>query len=280
MEKRASKRAVHVLLAAAAIAAANPSPVSAQIYEPLLFAYGQLQRPLKYMRGRMNPYMDRKTDFFGGIDAAKATTFAWMGLTYAPMGVLAEDGWRVRFIGGAGLYSYRTSVAPGGINDASAFSGEILGGYRKTFENIFGQTLYVGAFAGLHYEDQILVYSDPSNPARGSEAGIKGSLEAYARVWERYIGTAFVSVSSVHNKYHGKLAALYELEETWSLRGERWAFGGEIAALGDARYNEERAGLVSSLTLDKKIISLSAGVLQNSGRGDGTYVTLSVYSPF
>jgi hypothetical protein len=276
MTKRAISRAV-LVLAAAVIAAASSTPVSAQVYEPLLFAYGELQR---YMRGRLNPYVDRKTDFFGGIDAAKATKFAWMGVTYAPLGTLAEDGWRVRLMGGAGRYSYQTSIAPGGINDVSAFSGEVLGGYRKTFENVLGQRLFVGAFAGLHYESQILLYNDPSNPARGSEAGIKGSLEAYARVWERYIGTAFVSGSTVHNKYHGKFSALYELSETWSLRGERWAFGGEFAALGDARYNEERAGLVASLTLEKKIITLSVGALQNSGRGDGSYVTLSVYSPF
>lgn len=279
MTKRAMHRAL-LVLAAAVITAVNNTPVSAQIYDPLLFAYGELQRPVRYMRGRMSPYFDRKSDFFGGIDMAKGTAFAWMGVTYAPLGMLAEDGWRVRLAGGAGRYSYRTSAAPDGINDANAFSGEVLGGYRKAFRNIFGQTFYVGAFAGLHYEDQILVYADPSNPARGSKAGIKGSLEAYARVWERYIGTAFVSISSVHNKHHGKFAALYELTETWSLRGERWAFGGEIAALGDARYNEERAGPVTSLTLDKKIITLSAGVLQNSGRGDGGYVTLSVYSPF
>jgi hypothetical protein len=277
MANCASNRAFQVLTAAAIFAAAGTTPVSAQIYEPILFAYGELQR---YMRGRLNPYFDQKTDFFGGIDASKATAFAWMGVTYAPLGTLAEDGWRVRLMGGAGRYSYQTSIVPGGINDVGAFSGEVLGGYRKTFENVLGQRLYVGAFAGLHYESQILLYNDPSNPARGSEAGIKGSLETYARVWERYIGTAFVSISTVHNKYHGKLAALYELSETWSLRGERWALGGEVSALGDARFNEERAGFVGSLTLQKKIVTLSAGVLQNSGRGDGTYVTLSVYSPF
>lgn len=273
MTKCAANRAVQVVIAAAVIATASAAPVSAQFYEPILFAYGELTRPLNYMRGRASPYFDRKADFFGGIDAAKATTFAWMGVTYAPIGMLAEDGWRVRLMGGAGKYSYQAAVAPGGINYAHTFSGEVLGGYRKTFRNVFGQTLYVGVFAGLHYEDQILVYSDPANPARGSETGIKGSFEVYARVWERYIGTVFASASTVHKKYHGKTAILYELTD-------RLALGGEIAAMGDARYSEERAGLVGSLTWNKRIVTLSAGALQNSGRGDGSYVTLSVYSPF
>lgn len=213
MKKRARNRAIQIL-SAAAIVTANASPVSAQIYEPLLFAYGELNRPLNYMRGRASPYIDRKADFFGGIDAAKATTFAWMGVTWSPMGLLAEDGWRVRFMGGAGRYSYQTNVAPGGVNDANAFTAELLGGYRKTFTGILGQTVYVGAFAGVQYEDQLLVYDDPSNPAQGSEAGIKGSIEIYSRIWERYIATAFATLSTVHKKYHAKATALYQLNET------------------------------------------------------------------
>ncbi len=268
---RASTRAV--LLIAAALASATPTSVSAQIYEPLLFAYGEMMRPLNYLRGRASPYFDRKTDFFGGIDAARATTFAWMGVTYAPLGVLAEDGWRVRLIGGAGLYSYHTQIVPGGVNQANVFSGEVLGGYRKTFDGLLGQRVYAGLFAGLHYEDQMLFFSDPGNPAQGSEIGIKATLELYSRIQERYIASAFASVSSVHNKYHAKATLLYELNETWGI-------GGELALLGDARYNEQRAGLVGSLTWQKKVFALSAGFLDNSGRGDGGYITLSVYSPF
>lgn len=272
MGNRAGIRAIQAL-AVAVFACASATPSSAQFYEPLLFAYGELSRPVTWMRGRMNPYIDRKTDFFGGIDAAKATTSVWMGVTWAPMGMLAEDGWRVRLIGGAGRYSYQTSIVPGGINDASAYSGEALGGYRKTFGNVFGQKLYAGAFVGLHYEDQSLALDDPSNPARGGEIGIKGSLELYSRIHDRYIASAFASLSSVHDKYHAKASLLYELNEMWAL-------GGELAALGDARYNEERVGLAGSLTWQKRIFALSAGVLQNSGRGDGTYLSFSVYMPF
>lgn len=270
MSKRAGKVSVVASLAASIFAAC---PAQAQQASLPVQAYEQLMRRYEYLWGRATPYIDRKADFFGGIDAAKATTFAWMGATYAPKGTLAEDGWRVRFMGGAGRYSYRTAASPGGINEANAFSVELLGGYRKTFGNVLGQTFYVGAFAGVHYENQILVYEDPSNPARGSEAGVKASLELYSRVWERYIASAFGSLSTVHNKYYAKASLLYELNETWAL-------GGEIVAMGDARYNEQRAGAAGSLTWRKKIFTLSAGALENSGRGNGAYLTLSVYSPF
>ena len=254
------------------IPASVPTAKAQQVSIPVQ-AYGLLHRRAEYLWGLANPYIQNKADFFGGIDAAKATTFVWMGATYAPFGTLGDDGWRVRVIGGAGKYSHNTSVAPGGINDAFAFSGELLGGYRKAFADVLGHTIYAGVFAGLHYEDQILVYDDPGNPARGSDAGFKASLELYSRVRQHFIVTAFGSVSTVHEKYYAKTSLLYELNETWSL-------GGEIAAMGDARHKEQRAGLAGSLSWQKKIFTLSAGMLDNSERGDGTYLTLSVYSPF
>jgi hypothetical protein len=272
MTKSAGKRAIQIFLAAAT-ASAMTTHVAAQVHAPILFVYEQASRPWTYLRGRMNPYVDRKTDFFGGIDAAKSTTFAWMGVTWAPMGILDDDGWRIRLKGGAGHYTYRTPVSPDGSNDANAFSAEALGGYRKTFDNVLGQRLYVGAFAGLHYEDQILIYNDPANRAAGSELGIIGSIEVYSRIADRYVATAFATVSSVHNKYHAKATLLYELNGTWAL-------GGELAVLGDARYDEQRVGAVAALYWQKRIISLSAGALENSGRGNGGYLTLSVYSPF
>jgi hypothetical protein len=248
------------------------SPAQAQAPAPLpIQAYERLMQPFNtYVT---IPYLHQKADFFGGVDTAKSTTFAWMGATYAPMGTLIEDGWRVRFMGGAGRYTYQTQIVPGGINDANVFTVELLGGYRKTFDNIFGNSIYVGAFAGVHYEDQMLAYDDPLNAARGSESGIKGSLELYSRLYQRYIASAFGTVSTVHQKYYAKAALLYEFNETWAL-------GGELATMGDARYNEHRFGAAASLTWRKKIFVLSAGALDNSGRGTGTYTTLSIYSPF
>lgn len=262
MAKRAGKCAWKFLIAAL-FAAPNFS-------SPPAFAYESLFRPFTYLSV---PQLYRKADFFGGIDAADETMFAWTGVTYAPHGTLLEDGWRVRFMGGAGRYSYRTSIVPGGINDANIYSAELLAGYRKTFDNIFGRKVYVGVFAGVNYEDQILVFADPFNRAQGSEAGIKATIEFYSRIAQNYIVTAFATASTVHNKYHAKTTLLYELNEMW-------AFGGEVATMGDARYFEHRAGLAGSFTWQRKIFVLSAGSLDNSGRGSGLYTTLSIYSPF
>lgn len=262
MAKRAGKCAwKFVGLGWLAVAIASACPAN---------AYENLFRPFSYLS---IPHLHQKVDFFGGVDIADAVSFAWAGATYAPLGTLAEDGWRVRFMGGAGRYTYRTSIVPGGINDANVYAAEVLGGYRKTFDNIFGQKAYVGVFAGAAYEDQMLLYADPFNPAQGSEAGVKATAEIYSRISQNYILTAFATASSVHNKYYAKSTLLYELNETWAL-------GGEVATMGDARYTEHRAGLAGSLTWRRKIFVLSAGALDNSGRGTGAYATLSIYSPF
>lgn len=233
-------------------------------------AYEQLHRPFA---GLAVPQLQQKADFFGGIDFADAVIFAWAGATYAPAGTLVEDGWRVRFMGGAGRYTYLTSVVPGGVNDANVYAAELLGGYRKTFDNLFGQRVYLGAFAGVNYESQVLALADPFNPTQGNETGIKAALEIYSRIAQHYILIANASASSAHKKHYAKASLFYELSPRWSL-------GGEIVTMGDARYSENRAGLAASLTWHSKILTLSAGTLDNTGRGSGLYTTLSVYSPF
>lgn len=233
-------------------------------------AYELLIRPFASLSAQ---HLHRKADFFGGVDLADEVVFAWAGATYAPTGTLLEDGWRLRFMGGAGRYSYHTAAVPGGVNDVSTYAAELLGGYRKTFDDIFGQRVYLGAFAGVNHDSQLLAMPDPLHPTQGNETGIKGALELYSRIAQHYIFIANASASTAHKKYFVKASLSYE----WNAR---WSLGGEIIAMGDARYSENRAGLTTSLTWQNKIVTLSAGTLDNTGRGSGLYTTLSVYSPF
>lgn len=214
------------------------------------------------------PVFAKRADFFGGIDATRDSTFAWSGMTFAPRGRLDEDGFRVRLTGGTGMYRYRTGNVPGGINEADVVSGEILGGYRHAFGPVIAS-----AYLGIAYEDQRLRAADASNPTQGSETGIKAAFDLYVRLWSHYIATAFVTGSTVHNKYHARATFLRELNE-------RWAVGVEGGALGDARSSETRAGLVGTLTWRGKIFALSGGFADNSDKGGSSYATLSVYAPF
>lgn len=244
--------------------------LSAFLCAPSAYGYERLFRPFAALS---IPHFQERVDFFGGIDASDAFTSTWIGMTYAPAGTLLEDGWRIRLSGGAGHYRYRTSIVPGGVNEANTYTAELLGGYRKTYENILGQKVYLGFFAGVNHETQLLLFADRFNPTQGAEIGAKAAFEFYSRIANHFILTGFVTASSAHMKYNAKTSLFYELSE-------RWALGGEIVAMGDARYTEYRAGLAASLTWQRKIFSLSSGLLENTGRGSGVYATFSVYSPY
>lgn len=254
MVERARGGAYQFLVAAFAAAAAWSSPV---IAAEIIVIPPPLRIPI-----------ENRADFFGGIDASKDSYSTWLGITYAPAGRLDQDGWRLRAAGGRGGYRYRTGNVPGGINHASVFSGELLGGYRHTFGPVIAS-----AYLGFHVEEQALAFPDAANPTAGFASGVKAALELYARLWHRYIATGFVTVSSTHNKYNARASLMRELDP-------RWAFGIETGALGDERTTEIRAGLIGTLTWRRRIVALSLGALDNSDNGSGGYATLSVYSPF
>lgn len=240
-----------------------------QLFAAMAAAVGFLvATPVEAAELHLVPQFRDRLDFFGGIDGASDSMFAWSGLTYAPRGRLDEDGFRIRVAGGVGIYRYRTGNVPGGANEAGVMSGELLGGYRRTF----GRAI-VSGYLGFHIEEQRLRAPDPSNPTAGTEAGIKGTIDVYSRLWAHYVATAFATGSTVHGKYNIRGAFQREFNE-------RWAAGLETAFLGDARANEVRVGPVVSLTWHRKIVALSAGFLDNSDKGSGGYGTLSVYSPF
>jgi hypothetical protein len=55
--------------------------------------------------------------------------------------------------------------------------------------------------------------------------------------------------------------------------------GIEGAAFGNARYSEARAGLLARMPLARTELTLAGGMLSNSDKGAGVYLTLSLYAP-
>lgn len=212
--------------------------------------------------------IENRADFFGGVDVAENAYSTWLGFSYAPAGRLDQDGWRIRVAGGRGGYRYRNGNLPGGENRAQVYSGELLGGYRRTFG-----PLITSVYFGVEVEEQLLLQPDAANPTAGFASGFKGAVELYARLWQRYIVTGFVNGSTTHGKYNARASLSRELSE-------RWALGFEGGALGDKRSSELRAGLIGTLTWRRRIVALSLGALDNSYTGTGGYATLSLYAPF
>ena len=188
------------------------------------------------------------------------------GVMAAPVGLLHEDGLRLRVMGGAGAYRYRTGNVPGGVNAAATVSAELMVGYRFSLAGTF-ITTYVGG----HVENQSLATADPGHAAQGTEAGIKLALELYRRFTPRIFVTASASVSTVHDAHYARATVGYEFADTFAL-------GIEAAVNGDARYDEPRAGVFVQSNLGSTGFTLAGGMLSNSDKGDGYYGTLSVHA--
>jgi hypothetical protein len=217
---------------------------------------------------RSPDYLKRRIFFFAGLDVARDSAFGWAGVTAAPVGLLSEDGLRLRIMGGAGRYRYRTSVAPGGINEGNVGTGEIMLGFRGSLAEA-SVTVYLGA----HVEDQRLAAPDPGNAAAGTAAGVKAAIETHLRIDATWTLTASAAASTVHRSYHARAAVAREI-------ALGVATGFEAAVLGDARYVEPRAGLFVSTTYGQLVFTLAGGMLSNSDKGGGAYATLSLYAPY
>lgn len=214
-----------------------------------------------------DPLRDRLF-FFAGADVASDSAYGWSGFVAAPVGLLDEDGWRLRIAGGGGRYRYRTGNVAGGENEANIVSGELMAGYR--FSNGAGS---VTVYAGGHIENQSLAAPDPGHAAQGTEAGIKVAIELYRRFTPDVFALASAAASTVHGSFQARAAIGYEISEIITL-------GAETAFSGDERYDEPRAGLFVQTNFGRTSLSLGGGYLSNSDKGDGFYGTLSVYAAY
>ena len=206
--------------------------------------------------------------FSSGLDVAHDSAFAWAGVDAAPLGLLNEDGLRLRIFGGAGRYRYRTDATFSGFNEANVLSAEVLAGFRRSSANA-AITLY----AGPHIEEQRLAEPDHANTAAGTALGVKAAIEVYARLGPVWLVNASASASTVNRAHHARAALMRELSPVF-------AVGIEGAVYGDARYVEPRSGIFVSMTYARTVFTLAGGVLSNSDKGGGAYATLSLYAPY
>lgn len=217
---------------------------------------------------RADSWLANRVFFFAGTDVSQASMSAWAGGVTAPFGNLDEDGTRFKIAGSGGGYTYRTGALPGGENEGRSASAEILVGRRMSFDGII-----VTAYLGGYGEEQRLREFDPGNPATGRRFGAKAAVEVYARVWERFIVTAFANAATVYESYNARAMLMREFTP-------RIALGVDTGLLGNARYNEVRAAGAAQFTFERRIATLAAGVAQNSDKGIGAYGTIMVYMPF
>ena len=196
--------------------------------------------PFAVKAGELQSPVANRAFLFGGADAGQNYGFVWTGVTVIPFGNLGDDGVRVRAMGGLGQYEYNTSAVPGGKNKGTISGGELLIGNRKSF----GAMVLTG-YLGIDARNYSLRDPDPGNPESGSRAGIKATLELYARTAPEWFVTASGNIFSVFQNNNARAAINNELTPGFAL-------GVEGALLGDERYDEQRTGLIPTMTFAKR----------------------------
>jgi len=188
--------------------------------------------------------------------------FADVNGTFAPTGSLNQSGARLRVDGVAGTYSYQSTETGGTVHGAQE-SGAALAGY----EWIDPETS-VAVYAGGDFRHDTLSIPDPSNPVIGSSFGLKASGEFNTRP------TASTDVSGYASYETNKSAYFTRLRAGYLIAPNLYA-GPEVAALGDAFFNQERVGLyLGGMKFGNVRFALASGYLYDRVRKGGAYASL------
>ena len=181
-------------------------------------------------------------ELWTGIQTTTHATSVYAGTTYAPFGVLSDDGVRLRAVAGIGRYSYTTlayASAVGtdmrearsrGISGESAF-GDLLAGYQVRIG-----AMTMKAFAGIAFSEHHLSPSDRGNRVSGEEIGFKAILEGWFNLSDRSWASMDLAYSTAHGEFSSRARLGYKLTTPLSI-------GPELGAFGNEEFRGGRGGL-------------------------------------
>jgi hypothetical protein len=208
-------------------------------------------------------------ELWAGADATSHAWSVYSGVTYAPFGPLAVDGWRLRIVGGYGEYHYRGGHA---VDDATVAGTVTFANFLVGYQTKVGAAT-IKAFAGANADLQDLVPGDPDNAVGDHAIGWKAVLEAWFDVTATSWAALDLSFASSHDNYSSRLRVGYRLWPELSL-------GLEAGAFGNAESESGRGGAFVRYQWTGGEISLSAGVsgdIQEPANPYGSVVWLTRY---
>jgi len=197
------------------------------------------------------PAYSPTTMAFGGLTATPTSFFAYTGSVKGIGSDLWSDGYRVRFLAGAGTYEH--DVTGKKNKNIPFFSGELMAGYSRGF----GKARLTG-FAGVHVESHN--NKNPGADIDGTDIGVKGQAELWLPLSDKTHLVASGSLSSVHTSYYATVRTMRRV-------GERFAIGPEAVAMGSRYYDQVRLGIAGEAWLGKTMLVISAGHGWNSSKG-------------
>ena len=209
------------------------------------------------------------TEAWVGAEATASVWSIYSGLTWAPLGSVREDGWRVRLVSGVGQYHYTGQIdgARHRVNGAVAF-GDVLAGYHLGLG-----PLTLKMFVGGSFDGHQLTPSDPRNPVADRMIGVKAVLEAWLNLGTADWASLDLSWSTAHDSYFSRLRLGHRVAPAVSLGIEGGAYGNQASQNG-------RAGGFVRYEWDSGEVSVSGGVTGDIAKPNTPYATVVYVSRF
>ena len=194
------------------------------------------------------------------VDASVAGIFALTG-------TLDKSGPRLYLTGGTGRYQFG---GPDALVTGIYSTGGVLGGY-----GFVGTNFDVNLFAGVSAENDMLSVVDASDPVHGTAYGIAAHADASINPTATTVLEGEAEYTTAFKAYNTTAKFGYDLF------GKGFFIGPQVAALGDARYRQWRAGVdISSLKFGKFDLEFSAGYANDSSVGPGAYAEFGLTTDF
>lgn len=210
-------------------------------------------------------------EIYGGVDAARDQWLFYSGMTVAPLSAnIYSDGWRLRFGGGYGQYSYdtigpRTNCGDATQNDICSESDRKRQHYEVAHsyaEALVGYYLQLGrltakAFAGASMSSEHHVNAvDPANDNDGTEFGVKGALEFWLTLNDTSWTSLDLSYSTARNESASRWRTGFRVTPKLSI-GPELRYDKNIET-GDGAWNG-RAGVFARYEWIGGEVSLAGG---------------------
>lgn len=192
-------------------------------------------------------------DSWTGADGTLRHASIWSGLTWAPLGTLTEDGWRLRTVTGAGRYGYDGWRLAKGIPVPAHFQGTttFLDGFVG-YQFQFG-TVTLKPFVGVTLVQHAVVPVDPVSALSGRVIGVKLALDT----WTRLGDAGWVNVD-------GSWTPVHQTTSVKARMGVRiWrdlSLGAEASTLSDVNQEMRRGGAFVRYAWDGGEFSIGGGV--------------------
>jgi outer membrane immunogenic protein len=204
---------------------------------------------------------------FSSFAVGKDSADGVVGGLFALTSDLGKSGPRLYIASGAGWYQFSNDT--GAVNGVYS-TGDVLGGY-----GFVGKNYEVNLLAGLSAENDILSALDPTDPVHGTQGGVKVRADISANPTPKTLFEAEGEYATTFSTYRTSAKFGYDFF------GKEIFIGPQVAAFGDARFNQWQVGVsISQIKMGKFELDISAGYAHDSSVGDGAFADIGLTTDF